>query len=95
MQVKPLHDHVVVKPSAEETVTKSGIVLPGTSKEKPEQGVVQAVGPGKILPSGTRAPMSVAVGDTVLFKKYSPDEIKVGNEELLVIKDDDILAIVA
>ncbi|MDO8462741.1 MAG: co-chaperone GroES [bacterium] len=95
MQVKPLHDHVVVKPSSAETVTKSGIVLPDTAKEKPEQGKVIAVGPGKILSSGQRAPMSVQVGDTVLFKKYSPDEIKVDDAEFLVIRDEDILAIVA
>ncbi|MDO8425580.1 MAG: co-chaperone GroES [bacterium] len=94
MNVKPLHDHVVVKPSSEETVTKSGIVLPDTAKEKPEQGKVVAVGPGKVLSSGQRAPMSVQVGDLVLFKKYSPDEIKVGDEEFLVIKDEDILAVV-
>ena len=92
--VRPLHDHVVVQAVAEEMVTKSGIVLPETSKEKPEQGKVIAVGPGKILESGTRAPMSVSVGDTVLFKKYSPDEITASGEKYLVIRDSDILAVV-
>ena len=91
--VRPLHDHVVVKALAEEMVTKSGIVLPETSKEKPEQGEVIAVGPGEILASGQRGPMSVKVGDKVLFKKYSPDEIKVGGQEYLVIRDKDILAV--
>lgn len=95
MKIQPLHDHVVVQPSSEETVTKAGIVLPDTAKEKPEQGTVLAVGPGKVLPSGQRAPMSVKVGDTVLFKKYSPDEITVDDTKYLVIKDDDILAVVA
>jgi chaperonin GroES len=94
MNVQPLHDHLVVKPTEEETVTKSGIVLPDSAKEKPEQGTVTAVGPGRILESGNRAPMSVKVGDTVLFKKYSPDEIKVGDEEFLVIRDSDVLAVI-
>ena len=94
MNVRPLHDHVVVQPSKDEQVTKSGIVLPDTAKEKPEQGKVIAVGPGKILQNGNRAPMSVKVGDTVLFKKYSPDEIKVGDVEYLSIRDEDILAII-
>ncbi len=77
-----------------EEVTKSGIVLPDTvDKERPEQGEVVAVGEGKLLDDGKRAPMSVKVGDTVMFKKYSPDEIKVDGEDLLVISESDILAI--
>lgn len=95
MNVIPLGDHVIVQPSKEEQVTKSGIVLPDTAKEKPEQGKVIAVGPGKLLQNGQRAPVSVKVGDTVLFKKYSPDEIKVGDQEYLSIKEEDILAIIA
>ena len=94
MVVKPLHDHVVVKAQKEETMTKSGIVIPDTVKEKPEQGKVIAVGPGEVLSSGQRAPVSVKVGDTVLFKKYSPDEIKVGDDEYLVIREKDILAVI-
>lgn len=94
MQVRPLHDHIVVKVGKEETRTKSGIVIPDTAKEKPEQGKVIAVGPGEVLSSGNRSPMSVKVGDTVLFKKYSPDEIKVGDEEYLVIREKDILAVI-
>ena len=92
--LKPLHDHVIVKAIIEDEVTKSGIVLPDTvDKEKPEKGEVVAVGPGKITESGQRAPMSVNVGDNIMFKKYSPDEIKVEGEELLVISDSDIIAI--
>ncbi|MFH1098813.1 MAG: co-chaperone GroES [Candidatus Uhrbacteria bacterium] len=94
MNVRPLHDRVVVQPSSEETVTKSGIVLPDTAKEKPEQGKVISVGPGKLLENGQRAPVSVKIGDTVLFKKYSPDEIKVGDAEYLVIRDEDVLAVI-
>jgi len=94
MQVRPLHDHVVVKAQKEETRTKSGIVIPDTVKEKPEQGKVIAVGPGEVLSSGQRSPMSVKVGDMVLFKKYSPDEIKVGDDEVLVIREKDILAVI-
>lgn len=92
--IRPLHDHVIVKASKEEMVTKSGIVLPDTVKEKPEQGKVIAIGPGKVLENGQRAPMSVKVGDTVLFKKYSPDEVKTGDEEYLCIRDSDILAVI-
>ena len=79
-----------------EEVTASGIVLPDTvDKEKPEQGEVVAIGEGRLLDNGTRVPMSVKVGDIVMFKKYSPDEIKVGGEELLVISENDILAMIS
>lgn len=92
--IKPLHANVVLKPRSKEEVTKSGIVLPDTiDKERPEQGTVVAIGPGKLLENGQRAPMSVKEGDMVMFKKYSPDEIKVDGEELLVISENDILAI--
>ncbi|PIR12887.1 co-chaperone GroES [Candidatus Falkowbacteria bacterium CG11_big_fil_rev_8_21_14_0_20_39_10] len=95
MKLKPLNDHVIVKPITEDEVTKSGIVLPDTvDKEKPEKGEVVAVGEGKLLDSGQRAKTSVKVGDKVMFKKYSPDEIKVGGEEYLVIQESDILAII-
>ena len=95
MNIKPIQDRVVVKPIAEDEVTKSGIVLPDTvDKERPEKGAVVAVGEGKLLDSGQRAPMSVKVGDTVMFKKYSPDEIKIDDEEYLVISEGDILAII-
>lgn len=94
MNLKPLHDHVIVKAIAKNEVTKSGIVIPETiDKEKPEKGEVVAVGPGKLMESGQRAPMSVKIGDKVMFKKYSPDEIKVDGEEYLVISDGDIIAV--
>lgn len=93
MNLKPLHDHVIVKALGAEEVTKSGIVLPETvDKEKPEKGEVVAIGPGKLLENGSRAPMSVKVGDKVVFKKYSPDEVKVGKDEYLVLQESDIMA---
>lgn len=94
MNLKPLHDQVIVKPITEDEVTKSGIVLPDTiDKERPEKGTVEAIGPGKLLDNGQRAPMSVKQGDKVMFKKYSPDEIKLDGEKYLIISESDILAI--
>ena len=94
MNIKPLGDHVVVKLMEEEKVTASGIVLPDTvDKEKKEEGEVVAVGPGKMLDNGTRAPMEVSVGQKVLFKKWGGDEVKVGSEEYKIIRMDDILAV--
>ncbi len=94
MNLKPLHDHVIVKAITEDEITKSGIVLPDTvDKEKPEKGEVVAIGPGKLMDSGQRAPMSVKVGEKVMFKKYSPDEIKVDGKEYLVISEGDIIAV--
>ena len=94
MKIKPLHSNVVVKPVRQDEVTKSGIVLPDTvDKERPEKGEIIAVGDGKIMDNGQRAPMSVKVGDMVMFKKYSPDEVKIDDEEYLVISESDILAI--
>jgi chaperonin GroES len=94
MALMPLNDHIVIKAVSEEK-TASGIILPDTAdKEKPERGEVVAVGPGKLLENGTRAAISVKIGDVVVFKKYSPDEIKIGKEEYLVISESDILAVV-
>ncbi|MDO8593051.1 MAG: co-chaperone GroES [bacterium] len=94
MKLKPIHTNVVVKPISESEVTKSGIVLPDTvDKEKPEKGEVIAVGEGKLLDNGQRVAMSVKVGDKVMFKKYSPDEIKVDGVEYLIISEGDILAV--
>jgi chaperonin GroES len=94
MKLKPLHDHVIVKPITENEITKSGIVLPDTiDKEKPEKGEVIAVGDGKLLDNGQKLPMGVKVGDKVMFKKYSPDEIKVDGVEYLIISESDILGI--
>lgn len=95
MKLKPLNNNVIVKASSKEEITKSGIVLPDTmDKEKPEQGEVVAVGPGKLLDNGSRFEMSIKVGDKVVFKKYSPDDIKIDGEEYLVISESDILAII-
>ncbi len=94
MQLKPLHNNVIVKTLSKEEVTKSGIVLPDTvDKEKPEKGEVIAVGPGKILDNGQLSSMTLKVGDKVVFKKYSPDEIKIDNEEYLVLSESDVIAI--
>ena len=93
--LKPLGEHVIVKPVSAEEVSASGIILPDTvDNEKPERGKVVSIGQGKLLENGTRASMSVKVGDVVVFKKYSPDEVKVGKEEYLVISESDILAII-
>ena len=94
MKLKPLNENIIVKPIAEDEMTKSGIILPDTiDKEKPEKGEVIAIGAGKTLDNGQKAPMSVNVGDTVIFKKYSPDEIKIDSIEYLVVSESDILAI--
>jgi len=94
MNVKPLSDHILIEPISQEEKTKSGILLPETAeKERPEQGKVIAVGPGRSLPSGKRIPLEVKKGDTVLFTKYGPNEIKVGDKEYLIAKEEDILAI--
>jgi len=91
---QPLNDHVLIKPINGNEVSKAGIILPDTvDKEKPEKGEVVAVGSGKLLENGSRAPMSVKVGDKVIFKKYSPDELP-GDEDLMVIKEEDILAVI-
>jgi len=93
MNIRPLGDRILVKPLAEETATKSGILLPDTAKEKPERGEIVATGPGKTFENGNRAPMSVKVGDIIMFKKYSPDEIKIDGAERLLISESDVLAI--
>ncbi len=95
MNFQPLSNHVFIEPLEEEKTTKSGIVLPDTAeKEKPVRGKVLAVGPGKLNEKGDRVPMSVKVGDIVLFKKYGPDEIELDSKKYLVGDEDDILAIV-
>lgn len=96
MNIKPLGDRVVIKLRASEEVTKSGIVLPDTAKEKPQEGEVLAAGPGRLLDDGKRAPMDVKVGDIVLFAKYSGTELKLAEEgEFMILNADrDILAIV-
>ncbi len=95
MKLKPLSNNVIVKALLSEEITKSGIVLPDTiDKEKPEKGEIIACGAGKLLDNGQVAPMSVKVGDQVMFKKYSPDEIKIDGQEYLVLSESDIIAII-
>lgn len=91
-KLKPLGDKLLVRPLEAEQVTKSGIVLPDSAKEKPQEGTVLAVGSGKIV-DGTVMPLEVKVGDTVIFSKYGGDEIKVDGEELKIISESDVLAV--
>lgn len=93
--LKPLHDRVVVERVEAEEKTASGIVLPGAAAEKPDMGVVVSVGDGKLLDSGVRHPLCVKAGDKVLFGKYSGQVVKLNGKDLLVMREDDILAIVA
>ncbi|HEV7665172.1 MAG TPA: co-chaperone GroES [Chloroflexota bacterium] len=92
--LKPLGDRVIVQPKAKEEVTRSGIVLPDTATEKPQEGSVLAVGPGRVLDNGKRVEMDVKAGDTVLFAKYAGTEVKLDGEEYLVIREADLLAII-
>ena len=93
-KIQPLEDRVLIEPLSREAKTKGGIVLPDTADERPEQGTVMAVGPGKINKDGKRTASPVKVGDVVLFTKYGPDEIKIDGKEYLVCKADNILAII-
>ncbi len=95
MKIQPLGNRVVLKALPEEEVTKGGIILPETAeKEKPEQAEVVAVGPGKLLEDGKRSEMEIEVGNKVLFSKYSPTEIKLDEEEYLIVGEEDILGII-
>jgi len=94
MNVKPLQDRVIVKRVEEEGKTKGGIIIPDSAKEKPVEGKVVAVGSGRILENGSKVPMQVKKGDRVLFGRYSGTEIKIDGEENLIMKEDDIVAIV-
>ena len=95
MTIKPLSDHILIEPIKEEEKTKSGILLPETAeKEKPEQGRVVAVGPGKKDEQGKLVPLEVKVGDRVLFTKYGPNEFKIEDKEYLIAKEEDIFAII-
>ncbi len=91
-KLAPLGDRVVVKALAEEEITKGGIVLPDTAKEKPQKGEVVAVGPGKLSDDGKRQPMEVKKGDKVIYAKYAGTEIKIEEEEFLILRESDILA---
>jgi chaperonin GroES len=92
--LKPLGSNVIVKPTPREEMTKSGIVLPDTAKERPQEGSILAVGPGRTLDNGSREEIEVAVGQKVLFQKYAGTEFKLDDDELLILKHGDILAIV-
>jgi len=94
MNVKPLHDRVLVKRVEEKEVVKGGIIIPDTAKEKPMEGEVIAAGPGKVTDSGNRAALEVKAGDRILFGKYSGTEIKIDGQEYLIMREDEILAIV-
>ena len=94
MKVRPLHDRIIVKRIKEEETTKGGIIIPDTAKEKPAEGKVVAVGNGKLLESGKRVPPQVKAGERVLFGKYSGTEIKIDGEEHLIMREEDVIAIV-
>ncbi|MDE2354418.1 MAG: co-chaperone GroES [Betaproteobacteria bacterium] len=94
MKIRPLHDRVIVKRLEEERKTASGIVIPDTAAEKPDQGEILAVGKGKVMEDGSIRPLEVKVGDKVLFGKYSGQSVKVHGEELLVMREEDIMGVV-
>ena len=94
MKIRPLHDRVIVKRVEEEEVTKGGIIIPDTAKEKPIEGKIVAVGAGKILENGTKQPLEVKKGDKVLFGKYAGTDITVEGEEHLIMREDDIIAVI-
>jgi chaperonin GroES len=94
MKVKPLHDRILVERIEAEEVRKGGIIIPDTAKEKPQQGKVIAVGPGKVDDDGKRIPMDVKKGNYILFGKYSGNEIRIGDDEYLIMREEDVLAIV-
>lgn len=94
MNIKPLGERIVIKVLESEEKTKSGIVLPDTAKEKPQMGEILAVGSGKTLENGQKVPMEVKVGDKVLFAKYAGTEVKLDDEEYMVLKESDVLAII-
>ena len=93
MKFRPLHDRVVVKRIAAEEKTRGGIIIPDTAKEKPQEGEVIAVGPGKVTEDGKRQPMEVKPGDKILFGKYSGSEVKLEDEEYLIMREEDVLGI--
>ena len=94
MKIRPLQDRVVVKRKEEETTSAGGIVLPGSAAEKPAQGEVVAVGPGRLLDSGEVRPLDLKVGDVVVFGKYASNTIKVGEDELLILNESDIFGVI-
>jgi chaperonin GroES len=95
MKLRPLNDRIIVRRLESETMTKGGIIIPDTAKEKPVEGEVVAVGPGKMLDSGERMKMEVKKGDRILFSKYGGTDIKIEGEEHLILREEDVLAIVS
>jgi chaperonin GroES len=94
VSIKPLEDRIVVQPLEAETTTASGLVIPDSAKEKPQEGKVVAIGPGRVDDNGNRVPIDVTVGDVVIYSKYGGTEVKVGGDEYLVLSARDVLAIV-
>lgn len=94
MNIKPLQDRVIVKRLEEEEKTAGGLIIPDAAKEKPQQGKILAVGPGKVLENGTKLELTVKVGDLVLFGKYAGTEVKIEGDEVLIMREDDILGII-
>ena len=95
MDIRPLHDRVIIKRIGGEDKTKGGIIIPDTAKEKPQEGRVIAVGTGKILEDGTVRPLEVKAGDKILFAKYGGTEVKIDGEEQIIIREDDVLGILS
>ena len=94
MKFRPLHDRIVIRRLEGEEKSKGGIIVPDTAKEKPQEGEVIAVGNGKVLESGTKVPMDVKAGDKVLFGKYSGTDIKIDGQEFLILREDEVLAVI-
>jgi chaperonin GroES len=94
MKIRPLQDRILVKRLEEKEVEKGGIIIPDTAKEKPQEGEIMAVGSGKVLEDGKRQPLEVKIGDKVLFSKYAGTEVNVNDDELLMMREDDILGII-
>ena len=95
MKVRPLHDRLLVRRIEEEETAKGGIIIPDTAKEKPQKGEVLAIGNGKILENGTKLPLDVKVGNKILFGKYTGTDIKIDGEEVLILREDEVLAVLA
>ncbi len=94
MKIRPLHDRIIMKPIPEDEKTKGGIIIPDTAKEKPLEGLVVAVGNGKVLEDGRMRPLDIKPGDRVLFSKYAGNEVKIDGEEHLMLREDDVLGVI-
>jgi len=94
MKIKPLEDRVVIKPAPPDEKVQGGIIIPDTAKEKPQKGEIVAIGPGKVSDAGEKIPMTVKVGDNILYGKYSGTEVTIDGEEYLIVRESDILAVI-